>query len=494
MHDNSTTSLSLSLFLFSLSDMADFNPKNLDPAANLEQAGRRVGSTEQSLCLAVPGGTGIAVLAMLFTKDPGNSILQSALHELQKSHPILRSRITRDDKINTFFFSVSPIPLLQIQSFDVSTTSQLLESLTKSDPNNGSISAFQRIIEHELNQNPWSNQSDTDVLFASLYALPDSKWIVALRLHASICDRTSAVFLLKELLGLIRGKEEEGVGEEQGMGKQELNLGIEQLIPSGKANKPFWARGLDLLGYSLNAMRFSNLEFKDVTSPRSSQVIRLQMNPDETHRILTKCKGKGIKLCGAIAAAGLVAAHSSKHLLPDHQFEKYAVITLIDCRKLLDPPLNYRSLGFYHSAILNTHDVKGGEEVWELASRCYGSFRDSFNANKHFSDIDVLNLLMCKAIENPGLTPHLSLRTSIISVFEDPVIDDEPTQLHQGMGMEDYMGCASVHGVGPSIAVFDTIRNGRLDCICVYPSPLHSREQMQELIDTMKRILVSSGD
>lgn len=76
-----------------------------------------------------------------------------------------------------------------------------------------------------------------------------------------------------------------------------------------------------------------------------------------------------------------------------------------------------------------------------------------------------------------------------MSMFEDPVIDDS-SDVQREAGMEDYMGCASVHGVGPSIAIFDTIREGRLDCICVYPAPLHSREQMQELVDNMKKILV----
>jgi hypothetical protein len=50
------------------------------------------------------------------------------------------------------------------------------------------------------------------------------------------------------------------------------------------------------------------------------------------------------------------------------------------------------------------------------------------------------------------------------------------------------------HGVGPSIAIFDTIRDGLLDCVCVYPAPLHSREQMQELVDTMKAVLVDGGN
>lgn len=150
--------------------------------------------------------------------------------------------------------------------------------------------------------------------------------------------------------------------------------------------------------------------------------------------------------------------------------------------------LLFRS-GFYHSAILNTHDVCG-ETLWELAKRSYTSFANAVKCNKHFSDMSDLNFLMCKAIDNPGLTPSSSLRTALISVFEDLVVDDS-TEMHEELGLVDYVGCSSAHGVGPSLAIFDTVRNGKLDCACIYPSPLHSREQIQGIVDDMKRILVN---
>lgn len=134
--------------------------------------------------------------------------------------------------------------------------------------------------------------------------------------------------------------------------------------------------------------------------------------------------------------------------------------------------------------------MKGGESLWELAKRTYGAFSSSKNNDKHFSDMADMNFLMCKAIENPGLTS--SSRTSIMSVFEDTVVDDGG-EMQREDGVDDYMGCASVHGLGPSMAIFDTIRDGKLDCVCVYPAPLHSREQMQELINKMKAILIEGG-
>ena len=49
-------------------------------------------------------------------------------------------------------------------------------------------------------------------------------------------------------------------------------------------------------------------------------------------------KSRGIKLCGALAPAGMIAAWTSK-CLPNYQREKYVVVTLVDCCALLDPVL-----------------------------------------------------------------------------------------------------------------------------------------------------------
>ncbi|KAL5806541.1 hypothetical protein ACOSQ4_029274 [Xanthoceras sorbifolium] len=465
-----------------------------------EPKGRSLGITESSWCRAVHGGTGIAVLAILSSKSLDASGYQNALHKLQNSHPVLRSRLHTNPSKNTFSFITSPTPFVQIKSFSLSSTYKILES--SSYPENVSVSPLQLILEHELNNNVWCNgrerssytnssTSTADLFFASTYTLPNDKWVAVLRLHVAACDHTTAVSLLRELLVLLGDKEEEEVQTEMGS-KGEVSLGIEDLIPRGKANKGLWSRGMDMLSYSVNSFRLSHLKFNDVKSPRCSRVVRFQINKDDTQRILLGCKLSGVKLCGAIAAAGLMATHNSKRH-SDHHQRKYAVVTLTDCRSILDPSLSNHHFGFYHSAILNTHVMKGsGEMFWDAAKRMYKTFANSKDCNKHFSDMADLNFLMCKAIENPSLTSSSSLRTTLMTVFEDTVIDDS-TDMQRQVGAEDYMGCASVHGIGPSIAVFDTIRDGSLDCVCAYPSPLYSREQMQVLVKNMKSILVDGG-
>ncbi|PPD96051.1 hypothetical protein GOBAR_DD06942 [Gossypium barbadense] len=366
---------------------------------------------------AVPGGTGITVLSLLLSNVPDISFLEALLCRLQVSHPILRSRVRFDASCNTFYFVTPSNPHVQIQSFDLQSTSHILQSSL----GDSHIDSHHVLLEHELNRNSWNrtdgagdgDQADWDVFFVSLYTISDTRWFLVFRLHTSACDRAAAVGLLRELLEMVgggRAKAEEEIVQE---------VGIEDLIPSGKANKPLWARGVDLLGYSLNSFRLANLNFIDANSARHSQVVRLKMNPDDTDRLVAGCKSRGIKLCGALAAAGMIAARSTKPF-PDHQKEKYAVVTLIDCRSILEPVLSSNHFGFYHSAILNTHDVTALDEVWELANRCYTSFSNAKNNNKHFSDMNDLNFLMCKAIDNPGLTPSSSMRTAFMSVFEDP--------------------------------------------------------------------------
>ncbi|CAN1141893.1 hypothetical protein LINPERPRIM_LOCUS25714 [Linum perenne] len=462
---------------------------------------RPVGGTEYSWCKAVPGGTGITVLSLLLSKPPNIPLLQNALRRLQISHPILRSKLRFHAAANNFsFVTPSSTNGLQIRQFDLSSTADIIRTVSVDEIQKFSITPHQLVLEHEINENPWTDNhpnesgdvqddNDKDLFFVSLYSLSETRWLLAIRLHTGACDRSSAVALLAELLQLIAGNGGGGIEKEVEM-EREIGLGIEEYIPSGKANKPFWARGKDMLGYSLNALRTSNLEFVDAAgSPRCSRMVRLLLSSDDTAKLVAGCKSRKIKLSSALAAAAMIAARSSKDL-PDHlQYEKYSIATLLDCRSILDPVLSIHHLGFYHSAITNSHDVNGEDELWELAERCYTSFANAKNNNKHFSDMSDLNYLMVKAIENPGLTPSSAQRTALVSVFEEAMID-ESNDLHSQIGVEDFIGCASVHSVGPSLAVFDTIRDGKLDCACVYPWPLHSREQMHKFVDDMKRILV----
>ncbi|KAL1566139.1 hypothetical protein AAHA92_01780 [Salvia divinorum] len=448
---------------------------------------RSLGNTEQNWCRAVASGTGITVLALQMATPPPQiaASLADILQRLQTRHPLLAAKLHYNRATKAFSFLQTPAPPPHaVKLHDAPTTARILGAAAADS------SPLQAVLEHELNTNSWSHPgsfpcSGAEVLHVAVYAAtaaPGS--IVALRFHTSVCDRATAVSVLRELMEMVGGS-----GTEKGISNEgEGKMGIESLIPAGKAKKTLWAHGLDTLGYSVNSLRLTNLTFQNTKMPRRSEVVKLQIASKHSALILEGCKSRGIKVCGVLAAAAIIAANSTK--LRTSDTKKYGVVTLTDCRGVLQPPLSPRHYGFYHSAILNIHKVKVAENVWDLAKTCYTDFADYKKCNKHFSDMADLNFLMSKAIDNPALTASSSLRTSLVTVFEDPVMDDS-LEMQRSIGAEDFVGCASVHGVGPSLAIFDTIRDGRLDCTCVYPAPLHSREQMSELVERMSKVLIN---
>ncbi|PIN03165.1 hypothetical protein CDL12_24312 [Handroanthus impetiginosus] len=433
---------------------------------------RPLGNMELSWTRAVSCGTGTTVLALQMAKPISEvPLLHEILLKLQKAHPLLRSKLHYDPTRNTFSFLTSPTPKIDIKIHNLQSTSNLLKILSSKQTSD--VSPCHLILEHELNSKFWCDPKSfpcngIEVLFASVYALSDTKSIVMLRLHVSMCDRTTAVSLLRELLELV--EESEGGRVRSGIKNDgEGNMGIENMIPSGMGKKTLWAHGVDMLGYSVNSLRLTNLKFENTKLPRSSEVVRLQMDTQRTSRILAiydKTKSSQIHI-------------SSEFIKP---------LMKLFINKCSVPNFS----GFYHSAILNIHTLNGTENFWDLAKRIHTDFTYYKTRNKHFSDMADLNFLMNKDLENPSLTASSSLRTSLISVFEDPVIDNTK-QMQREIGVEDYLGCASIHGVGPSIAVFDTIRDGELDCACVYPAPLHSREQINEVVGHMRRILIDGS-
>lgn len=105
------------------------------------------------------------------------------------------------------------------------------------------------------------------------------------------CDRTTAATLLKELLPLTMEEKEGGEGEKKETPSPKLSLPIEDLVPSGKGiKKGMWARGMDMLAYSINSLRLTNLRFEDTRSRRCSQVVRFQLNRNETDGVLAVCE------------------------------------------------------------------------------------------------------------------------------------------------------------------------------------------------------------
>uniref|UniRef100_A0ACD5WHZ5 Uncharacterized protein n=1 Tax=Avena sativa TaxID=4498 RepID=A0ACD5WHZ5_AVESA len=410
---------------------------------------RAVGGTEYSWCRAVPGGTGTTLLALLLS--PRAAAAEAAVRSLQSAHPVLRARLRA---ASTSSPTLAFPPSSSVPQLSLAPQPSALD--------------FDSLLERELNINPWAaaepGPDGVPVLFAALYDLPSPAGGAALfvRIHTAACDRAASAALLRELLAHLGGA---AAGDTETVAVEAC---LESRIPQRDAWKPFWARGVDMVGYSINGLRTSTLPFVETGTARSTQMVRLGFGREDTTRLLDACKENGVKLCSAMAAATLLAARQSKKLDIGQQ-ETYSIATLINSRQFLEPPLDDHNVGFFYSAITNTHKINGDESLWELAKRCHDSYTNAKNSKKHLTDIGDLNFLMLRAIENPQLTTATALRTALVSVFEEPVTHDS-SDLQSKAGVEDYACVATVHGIGPSVGVFDSVRDGRLECACMYPS------------------------
>jgi hypothetical protein len=90
------------------------------------------------------------------------------------------------------------------------------------------------------------------------------------------------VLALRELLALL-GDAGACAGDPEAAA---VEAGLEGRIPKKDAWKPFWARGVDMVGYSINGLRTSTLPFVETGTARSTQMVRLAFGRDDTARLL----------------------------------------------------------------------------------------------------------------------------------------------------------------------------------------------------------------
>ncbi|CAM6123423.1 unnamed protein product [Calypogeia fissa] len=495
---------------------------------------RMLGETEHNWCRAVSSGTGITVLSMLFKRVLDPQVLQQAAISVQLQHPRLRSQLLWIERRPAF--KVSDDPYVKVEVIDATSPpppspEEEAEAEAKNEVKNEDIDAdgqeqwstaelqdsedhkWMAHLETELNTNMWPELQHClepiDMFVVRLYLLPEDRSLVVLRLHTAVCDRVAAATVLVDLLKALRdvtvGVEDVGSSAVQEIPSQASNLGrqcssdsttethnfisVEESIPPGKANKPFWAHGIDILGYSLGTRRHALLPFDEPNSPRSSKFFHCILSVDHTKQLVEACEKRGTSVYGVLCAAGMKAAAAIKLL--GRRSEHFAVVTLVNCRQLLQPRLSESTVGFYHSALMNTHHINEETDFWDLVKRCSGSIDDAMRNRKHFTDMGDLNYLMFQAIQHPGVTPSCSMRTSLLVLFRDPVLG-EMQDLTETLGIEHYVGCSSIHGVGPTLAIFDSVRNGALHFTGMYPNPLYSRAQMLTYLRLMVDIIVQS--
>lgn len=254
-------------------------------AGPLVTVDRKLGKTESNWCAAVESGTGITITSILFERRVPLAELEDSLRDVLALHPRLRSVISREE--SEFFFRAAVE--VSVRVCEVDQSSRNFED--HAEDNAGE--PWHLITEEELNI-PFPNEYPLPVFVPKLYLLPHSQSLLVLRVHAAAADMASTPTIVKHIVSSLHkrsgSKSAEGLGygvENLKLSEQEIALpSVEDGIPPGQANKPFWAHGVDVVGYGLVSRRHAYLPFDDTDGVRMSKLLRGGLSDEATNLLL----------------------------------------------------------------------------------------------------------------------------------------------------------------------------------------------------------------
>lgn len=239
------------------SELEEFEQAMASPVLQAEV--RLLGKTEANWCAAVESGTGITITSILFDHRVPVADLKQSLTSLLSLHPRLRSVIFFEE--NEFVFRTPEEPHVRL-------------SETETDEE-----SWHSITEKELNTS-FAKEYPIAVFQPKLYRLKSGSSLLLLRVHAAAADMASTGTILRHVVSFLGKKEEPRVSQAVDL------VSLEDGIPPGQADKPFWAHGLDVVGYGLSSRRHAHLPFEDTKSDRVSKLIRAALTADTTTSLL----------------------------------------------------------------------------------------------------------------------------------------------------------------------------------------------------------------
>ncbi|CAI5467140.1 unnamed protein product [Closterium sp. Yama58-4] len=437
---------------------------------------------------AMHGGTGVCVVGLQISGHVSIDEVRAAIETLSARHPVLSARIIKPPKAHRPELHVcrppQPITVRERDTADVATSDD-------SDCQKGLLHC---VVEIELNtpmidgqdqpktttSNGDKGEACVDVFQVHVYA-SHSSTLVALRSHIAALDEHSAPPIAAEFL-------------------EELRRALSAKSTSVKGT---FAQAFNAVGYVRNALISSHLPFEHGRADSrkntfTTRFVTVTFTKEETAALLAAAESHGCSLFSLECAAGLKAAARMKQL--GGRTEIFSLGSAIGCRTILDPPLPQTALGEYMSMLPLKQEVSEKLPLWDVATSISAHAESALQRQQQFTDMPVLELLFSTAMKMPSLSPDHSLRTCFITAGmlaplkvdwqlskPDAEADvearaeathltgmgSEPVQLEQVLGP-----VVSAHGVGPAIAIPDTLSEGILRLSFVFVTPLFTRERM----------------
>jgi hypothetical protein len=236
---------------------------------------RGLGKTEGNWAAAVETGTGITITSVLFERRVPVAELKRALCDLLALHPRLRSLIVQESR--AFVFRTPEEVYVRLSEVDLSAEAE------EEDEDGSSREPWLLVTERELNT-AFSKEYPVAVFQPKLYLLPGSRSLLVLRVHAAAADMASTPTMVKQIVSSLY--KPSAIDYRNVSGDEEVLPSVEDAVPPGQANKPFWAHGMDVVGYGLSSRRHAYLPFDDTGSSRTSKLIRAAFTPDATSLLL----------------------------------------------------------------------------------------------------------------------------------------------------------------------------------------------------------------
>ncbi|GJP57434.1 hypothetical protein CLOP_g34 [Closterium sp. NIES-67] len=284
-----------------------------------------------------------------------------------------------------------------------------------------------------------------------------------------------------------------------------------------------------------------------------TRFVTVAFTREETAALLAAAESHGCSLFSLECAAGLKAAARMKQL--GGRTEIFSLGSAIGCRAILDPPLPSTALGEYMSMLPLKQEVSEKLPFWDVATSISARAESALQRQQQFTDMPVLELLFSTAMKMPSLSPDHSLRTcfltagmlaplrvdwqlsaadatsatsrtdlhrsesgntrSISSCTSSPSssptnsteshkqqqqqqvhlehVQLEEVQLEQ-VHLEHVLGpVVSAHGVGPAIAIPDTLSDGVLRLSFVFVTPLFTHERMSTFAALTRDFLLEAA-
>ena len=377
--------------------------------------------------------------------------LRDAVRALTQRHPLLGTRIVRED-------ASSDAALLYVRAGAPQVIFADVERLDDS---------FLNIIEADMNAGPTPSWRTSPFRFACLKdAAQPERWVLMVSgAHAS-CDGISLACLTHELL---------------------------LATATGKIGDPLELRSIDIgqlpdreaTASDPSQVRHIAPEADIPAEPSRRSLVRTRLKkasltPNATGALLQAVKRNGVTAHGAIgAAAHLAIAIRHAELTGNSPYGVYQTGTPVSLRPHVDPPLSDSDVRMAVEAALTNIAVKGSEGFWSLARRFGSAVR------KQIDNDDILRSWRDTTRRDRQIG-STGVPIPLISNVGHSALQPSYGQL----SIENVACAMATHGMFQIAMLFTTFA-GRLGACFYFETPTVSEASMEQFVRRTMDILAS---